>query len=533
MVAMRWAAAVVTIWVAAACAVAPLRSLEPRASDARPNILLIVAEDLSPRLGAYGDPVARTPRLDQLAREGVRFTRAFTAAPVCAPSRAALMTGVYAQAFGAQHMRTSRAFDARDPSHSFKYLAVPPPELKAFPERLRRAGYFTANHLKTDYQFGEPFTIWDEMDADETAWFLWRAAPPGQPFFVMLNPVVTHESRIWNRDPLVTDPNAVTVPPWLADTPVTRRDIAKHYDNVATLDSEVGEILDALAADGLLDSTIVIFTTDHGDGLPHAKRRPYDAGLHVPLIVRFPDGRGAGTVRTDLFSFVDLGPMILALAGVEPPRATARDYVFAGADRMDKVPGYWRSVRDERFQYLVNHMPERPLFEHIKFRDLMGSMQELWRLHAEGRLTPLQESQFTAPRPAEELYDLDADPDQTRNLASDPSYRAELERLRAALADFEAHTPDLSREGERAMAERMWPGLVQPKTERPTATHYPEGAIELSCPTPGASIGWRLGGDPPNHWRLYVEPIHAPPRAEIEAKAMRYGYAESEVVEIR
>lgn len=533
MVAMRWIAAVLATCVATACATAPLRSREPRPTDPRPNIVLIVAEDLSPRIGAYGDEVARTPRLDQLAREGVRFTHAFTTAPVCAPSRAALITGVYAQAIGAQHMRTSRAWDAPDRTHSFKYLAVPPPQLKAFPERLRRAGYFTANHLKTDYQFGEPFTIWDEMDADESAWFLWRAAPPGQPFFVMINPDVTHESRIWNQDPLVTDPSRVTVPPWLADTPLTRRDVAKHYDDVATLDSQVGEILDALAQDGLLDSTIVIFTTDHGDGLPHAKRRPYDAGLHVPLIVRFPDGRGAGTVRSDLFSFVDLGPMILGLAGVEPPRTGEREYVFAAADRMDVVPGRWRSVRDARFQYLVNRMPERPLFEHIKFRDRMASMQELWRLHAEGRLTPLQESQFTAPRPAEELYDLDADPDETRNLAADPSYAADLERLRAALADFESRTPDLSREGERAMAERMWPGLVQPKTARPVATHSPDGALELGCPTEGASIGWRLGSDPPNRWRLYTEPIHAPPRAGIEAKAVRYGYAESEVVELR
>lgn len=511
--------------------------------------MLIVAEDLSPRIGAYRDPVARTPRIDRLAREGVRFTSAFTTAPVCAPSRAALITGVYAQALGAQHMRTSRGWDEPGVGRSFKYLAVPPPEVKAFPELLRRAGYFTANHRKTDYQFGEPFTIWDVNDPNENEQILWRAAPEGQPFFAMINPLITHESQIWPRAGrhVLTDPSTVSVPPWLADTPATRRDIAQHYDNIAILDSQVGEILDALEADGLLDHTIVIFTSDHGDGLPHAKRRLYDAGLHVPLIVRFPDGRGAGTVRTELVSFVDLAPTILSLAGVEasefmkgrsclrPGPSPERRYAFAAADRMGKAGGLWRSVRDARFQYLVNRMPERPLLEHDDFRDRMPSMQELWRLHAEGRLTPLQESQFAAPRPPEELYDMVADPDQTRNLARDPTHSKELERLRAALAEFEATTPDLSRESERAMAERMWPELKQPKTDTPVATRVEASdgpAIALVCATPGASIGYRFSDDSPDRWRLYVGPVRPRTGAAIEVKAVRYGYAESAVAEV-
>jgi len=516
----------------------------------RPNIVLIVAEDLSLRIGAYGDPVARTPRIDAMARESVRFTNAFTAAPVCAPSRAALITGVYAQAIGAQHMRTSRAFDEPGGGPSFSYLAVPPPEVKAFPELLRRAGYFTANHRKTDFQFGDPFTIWDVNDLEaKKSQLIWRVAPKGRPFFAMINPVITHESEIWPQKHrrVLTDPNAVTVPPYLADTPVTRIDIAQHYDNIAILDSQVGEVLDSLEADGLLDNTIVIFTTDHGDGLPHAKRRLYDAGLHVPLIVRFPDGRGAGSVRTDLVSFVDLGPTILGLAGVQPPAymlgqpflgpdpVPERRYVFAAADRMDVSAGEWRSVRDARFEYLVNRMPGVPFFEHIAFRDRMPSMQELWHLHAEGKLTPLQESQFTAPRPPEELYDLIADPDQTVNLVSDPTYASDLTRLRAALAEFEAKTPDLSRESERAMAERMWPGLKQPTTESPVATRVAEwdgDAIALSSATAGASIGYRLKDDPPDRWRPYVDPIPLPNGMALEAKAVRYGYAESAVVEI-
>ena len=525
---------------AAACAGKP----ESAAPVARPNIVFILTEDLSPRLGAYGDRVARTPRIDALAKGGVRFTRAFTTAGVCAPSRTALVTGVYAWSLGGQHMRTSRGWDVPGVGRSFAYLAVPPPEVKAFPELLRRAGYYTLNQRKTDFAFGDPFTLWDVYDPAEFDPAPWRRAPRGQPFFAMVNPVITHESMIWPQPGrvLVTDPNAVTVPPFLPDTPVVRRDLAQHYDNAATLDSQVGQVLDALEADGLADRTIVIFSGDHGDGLPHAKRCLYDTGLHVPLVVRFPDGRGAGTVRDDLVSFVDLAPTILRLAGLEPPAfvrgqplfgdAPPRAFVFAGSDRIDKVGGRWRSVRDARFEYLANFMPERPFFEHGAYNDRMPTMQELWRLHEAHALTPLQESQFTTPRPAEELYDLAADPDQTRNLAADPAHAGDLARLRAALADFAAHTPDLASESERAMAERMWPGLVQPVTGSPVPTRVSgrDGpAVALASPTPGASIGYRLSDDPPSQWRLYVEPVPLRAGISLEAKAVRYGWAESPV----
>jgi len=554
----------------AACSHVPRVHPPPplRASSDHPSVLLIVAEDLSPHLGAYGDPVARTPRLDQLAREGIRFANAFTTGPVCAPSRATIQSGMYPRSIGAMHMRTSRAWDPPGSPKSFSYLAVPPPEVKAFPELLRRAGYFTVNQLKTDYQFGEPFTIWDAFDPDESHRTVWRSAPGGQPFLAMLDPWITHESFLWPTEgktqdkvlaavaernarafaghPSLIDPNAVPVSPYLADTPDTRRDVARQYENAALLDAQIGEILDALRDDGLADRTIVIFTTDHGDGLPNAKRRAYDSGLHVPLIVRFPDGRGAGTVRGDVVSFVDLAPTILDLAGLpvpsfmqgQPflgPHARPRQYAFAAADRMDTAPGKWRSVRDARFQYLANRMPDVPLLQPIKFRDALLSMQELWRLHARHALTPLQESQFTTPRPSEELYDTAADPDETRNLAGDPAYAEVLARMRAALAEFEARTPDLCPDGERAMAERMWPGLRQPRTEPPRAAHLTQNGVDLlalASPTPGASIGYRFERDPPARWRLYVDPVRVPAGLELEAKAVRYGWAESASVRL-
>ena len=226
-------------------------SLWPVDGGAAPNILWISAEDLSPHLGAYGDTLARTPTLDRLAKQSIRFTHAFTTAPVCAPSRAAIITGMYQNAIGAQHMRTT---EDTVPELPGPYLAVPPFYVKAFPEYLRAAGYYTTNRAKTDYQFGLPFTIWDEVGQAAH----WRNRPDtSQPFFSVFNLEVTHESRIFPSSPsrkgkpLVTDPATVHVPPYYPDTPAIREELARMYDNVADMDGQVAEILRQLDEDGL------------------------------------------------------------------------------------------------------------------------------------------------------------------------------------------------------------------------------------------------------------------------------------------
>ena len=247
---------------------------------------------MSPRLGAYGDAVARTPILDRFAKESVRYTNAFTTAPVCAPSRAAIITGMYQTAIGAQHMRTT---EDRVPELPGPYLAVPPFYVKAFPEYLRAAGYYTTNRAKTDYQFGVPFTIWDDLG--RTAH--WRNRPDkSQPFFSVFNIEVTHESQIFPSSPartgkpLVTDPATLQVPPYYPDTPLVRQELARMYDNIADMDARVGEILKELEEDGLADNTIVFYWSDHGDGVPRAKRSLYDSGLRVPLMIRWPKSLG-------------------------------------------------------------------------------------------------------------------------------------------------------------------------------------------------------------------------------------------------
>ena len=522
----------------------------------RPNILLIVAEDMSSRVGAYGDPVAQTPAIDRLASEGVRYTQVFTAAGVCAPSRAALITGVHPVSAGTQHMRTS----------TYDYEAVPAPEVKAFPELLRAAGYFTANVAKTDYQFGEPFTVWDVNAgsmAEQPDLAVWRRLPKGRPFFAMVNLMSTHESRLVTpntaekgrfgamvrhfkqaaaRVKRVTDPDQVEVPPYYPDTLIVRESLARLYDNIHLMDGEVGQILADLAADGLSDNTIVIWTTDHGDGLPRAKRSVYDSGLKVPMIIRYPDGDERGETRTELVSFVDLAPTILTLAGVEVPdfiqgrdflSGPNRDYVYASRDRMDETPDRVRAVRDERFKYIRNYRPELAYFRPLEFRDLFPVMQELWQGHGEGSLAPEQEFYFSAPRPREELYDTRKDPYEIRNLTADPRYSTVLARLRGQMDQWLARVGDRSEEPEQAMIDDMWPGGVQPVTAAPmasveqTAKGY---GVTLSSETRGASIAYRiLDEEGSGNWLLYTGPVPLAENGKLEAKAIRYGFEQSKV----
>jgi arylsulfatase A-like enzyme len=530
----------------------------PRVPTRRPNIVWISNEDMSPRLGAYGDRLARTPVLDRLARESIRYTRAFSTAPVCAPSRAAIITGMYQAAIGAQHMRTT---EDNVPELPGPYLAVPPFYVKAFPEYLRAAGYFTSNRSKTDYQFGIPFTIWDDLG--NTAH--WRNRPdPNQPFFSVFNLEITHESRIFPSSParkgkpLVTDRAAINVPPYYPDTPLVREELARMYDNIADMDRQVGELLEALAADGLADNTIVVYWSDHGDGVPRAKRSLYDSGLRVPLMIRWPASLAptvaAGTVNDDLVSLLDLAPTMLSLAGVTvpthiqgrtllgPQASPAPDVIFAARDRMDMEYDMMRAARDARYLYIRNFQPELPYAGHIIYRNQSDIMQEWLRLQAAGQLSGPAALWMRTSRPAEELYDTTADPHQIRDLSGDPSHRKALERLRKTVTDWMARIGDQGLINEAEMIQRMWPGGVQPATADPyillrRSTDKPERRASISLPEPaevviyvptqGASIAYTTDDDPNPRWRLYTGPILVKPSMTLRAKAIRYGYKES------
>ncbi|MBC8155905.1 MAG: sulfatase-like hydrolase/transferase [Bacteroidetes bacterium] len=516
-----------------------LLTLEPHFSSPapsppfQPNIIWIVADDMSLTMGCYGDSVARTPNLDRLATESTRYTQVFSVHGACSPSRAALITGMYPTSIGAHHMRTTGYGPIGQPP----YEAVPAPSVKCFSEYLRGAGYYCTNNEKTDYQFSTPFTAWDESSARAH----WRNRQPGQPFFAVFTLMDTHAHFIWERaDSLQTDPQRVKLPPYYPDTDSVRRDVARQYDNVRRIDERAGQILRQLTEDGLSDNTYVVFLADNGQGLARSKRFLYDSGIQVPLLIRTPDRARAGKTDNRLISFVDFAPTMLSLAGLRPPSAMQgqaftgeyaqkpRNYIFAATDRIGIRHDRVRVVRSARFKYVRNYHPELP-FNHYdeSYSRLLALHRELYRLHGEGKLNAVQELYFRPRRPREELFDVVNDPHEIHDLAADPRYRTELATLRGEHERWVSSTGDLGIVLEKELIERFWPGGKQPQTASPTVTRISESAnlerVQLQCATPGASIGYRLGDQP--GWAIYTKPFAVQKGTSVQAKAIRIGYA--------
>jgi len=403
----------------------------------RPNILWLVSEDNTTLLGCYGDPLARTPTLDKLAREGVLFERCF-AQPVCAPSRFTLITGTYAVSSGpANHMRAKGKI---------------PSWLTGFPELLRDAGYYTTNNAKTDYNAPLPLKrIWNESGNKAH----YRKRPDArQPFFSVFNHEVTHESCLFPvkdvpLDFTPTDPAKVRIPPYQPDTPEIRADWARYYDHLALLDRQLAAKLQNLGQDGLADNTIIFYYADNGGVLPRSKRFLQESGTHVPLIMFFPPKwrhlapAAPGTRVQHPASFVDFAPTVLSLAGVKipaymqgrafaGPKARPNEFVFCTRDRMDERYDMMRSVMDSRWLYIHNYRPDLPYVQPLDYMFKARGYQSWARLAREGKLMPAT-SQFWGEKPTEELYEMAADPDSVNNLAADPAHRETMDRLRAAL----------------------------------------------------------------------------------------------------
>ncbi len=430
---------------AVAAAVAPSHLAAASPTGKRPNVLWISLEDISPDLGCYGDTYADTPNIDKLAASGVRYDRAFSHSGVCAPTRCGIITGMYATSVGGHNMRCQ---------------TVLPPKVRCFTEYLREAGYYCSNHSKTDYQFSAPPTAWDRAGKGR-----WKARKPGQPFFTVINIGNTHESRIkGGKRPGSTkhDPAKAPLPAYHPDTPIVRADWASYYDNITTADGMVATILAELAADGLADDTIVMFWGDHGAGMTRGKRWVYDSGTQVPLIAYVPpkwrkyaQSDPPGTGNGEMTQFIDLAPTVLSLAGVPlpkhmqgrallgPQKGEAPSRIFAGRDRMDERIDLVRMCRDKKYMYVRNYVWWLPYSQLIGYMHNVATLAELHRLHAEGKLNRAQEYFFTAPKAIEELYDVQADPDQVNNLADDAKHHVHLLRGRTALTLWQAKTGDL------------------------------------------------------------------------------------------
>lgn len=407
------------------------------------NFVFIGAEDISPSLGCYGDPDAITPNLDRFASQGAKFTRCFTHAPVCAPSRSGLITGMYPTTIGSHHMRST--------------LLKPPP---TFTEELRKAGYFVAWPGKTDFNFNAPKAAFDSTQNWMTKGEL------KEPFFAYINFTITHESQIRaskgqyekNTASLTPaqrrDPSKVKLPPYYPDTPEVRKDVATYHENITAMDQLVGNVLQWLDDKKLTERTVVVFFGDHGWGMSRGKRWLYDSGLHAPLLVRWPGKIKPGSVREDLVAFVDLAPTFLTLAGVKLPErmqgqpflgdnVKPRTYIYAARDRMDETFDRIRAVRDTRYKYIRNFYPQLPYAQHILYMDEMPTMQVWRKLNQEGKLNDVQKLFFAPTKPKEELYDTATDPHEVKNLAESPAHQEKLKELRTALDRWMTDTKDL------------------------------------------------------------------------------------------
>ena len=522
----------------------------------QPNILWISTEDLSPHFGCYGDKVAKTPNIDRLASQGIRYTNVFTTAAISAPCRAGIITGMYQTSIGCMHMRTTSY--RRSAENPVEFTAVPAHYVKAFTEYMRRAGYYCTNNNKTDYQFAKdpvPASIWDECS--RTAHY--RNRPDkNQPFFAVFNWTGTHESQNWDITKVKTDPKSVKVPPYYPDNEVIRQNIAKMYDNIARLDSVVGVLLNELEIEDELDNTIIFFWGDHGDGLPRAKRWLYDSGLNIPMIIRFPGNDKAGTVNDRLISSIDFGPTVLSLAGIPVPchmqgipflgnqTGTERDAVFAARDRVDESYDMIRSVRTRNYLYIRNYYPNEPFPIWVPYLSNMPIYKEMLRLDAENKLTGPQKSWMAYSRPPEELYDVKADPYQINNIANDPKLKTVLDALRERHRQWTLETGDMGHLNESEMIEQMWPGGKQPVTDIPyfiinsseerASKNYRAGGtysmpmtLGFYCPTHGSSIVYTFEEKADPHWLIYSGPLRLKSGPyDLRVKAVRYGYRDSE-----
>lgn len=508
-------------------------------SQEQPNILLLIAEDISPYLGCYGDSTAKSPTIDSLASKGIRFDKMYAPVGVCAPSRSALMTGMFPTSIGANHMRTGGgplAHPFRMPS----YQVILPEDMKAFTEYMRAAGYFCTNNRKTDYQFKNQLSFWDESHNEAT----WEHRPENKPFFSVFSYLESHESRLWEskNDTLWVKPENVTPPPYLLNDSIGKRDYAIMYSNIYRMDQRVANEIDKIKKAGLMDNTIIIFMSDNGGPMPRQKRSLYERGTRIPFIVVFPDGYKANTVDDRMLNMADIPPTVLSLAGIEPPEHmdgkaflgeysenAVRDYVFSIRERMDADYDKQISVRNKEYRYVRNYLPHQPEYLDIGYRLNLASMGKM--LEVKNDLNQDQASWFTYPRPKEELYHTEEDMHEMKNLAGDPDYKQVLVEMRLLADEVEAEFWPYKDLTEYELIDQIGnTGNIQ--VAKPSI-ELNGNRVSLSSSTKGTSFVYQINGDGEKDslWTYYTEPIELKKGDNLKVIGTRAGYEQSKIVE--
>jgi N-sulfoglucosamine sulfohydrolase len=425
----------------------------------KPNIIWILSEDISVNLACYGTPVVQTPNLDAMAATGIRFTNAYATAPVCSPSRSAIISGMFQTSIGAHNHRSHR-------DDGYKL----PDGVKPITDYLRDAGYFTVNATtpaegvnepaKTDFNFQPDHPVFDGSD--------WTQRKTDQPFFAQITIDETHRSKKWEtivqaHEPQI-DPAKITLPSYYPDHPVIREDWATYLESIQLMDSYVGKIFKRLEKEGIAENTIIIFTGDNGRCMIRDKQFLYEGGIHVPFLIRWPGKLKAGAVDKRLVSMIDISASILDFAGVKIPsymegrplftkKPVPRDHIIAARDRMDETVDKMRAVRTTRFKYIKNYYPDRPYMQANAYKETQYPAWNLMKdLYATGKLSR-QQALFCSPtKPDEELYETDRDPEELNNLAGRPEYQKQLAEMRQLLENWIKKTGDMGQMKE----EKIW-----------------------------------------------------------------------------
>lgn len=416
----------------------------------RPNILWVTIEDTSPQfIGCYGNIDARTPVIDKLAKDGVRFTNAFSTGTVCSPSRCTIITGVRSYKMGTGNHRSNYPI---------------PAFIHGFPYYLQQAGYYTTNNAKTDYNVAKPAEFTKDAWNESSAKAGWWNRKQGQPFFAVFNFMDSHQSRTMtdSYDKYVKEvidelpvadrigDNDFEVPPFYRNTPEMRRQLARVYNALKLTDNKIGKLLQRLSDDHLTDSTIIFFYGDHGEGIPRGKTNGINLGYRVPFAIWFPpmyknlSPWGTGVVTNEMVDFEDLAPTVISLAGgIQPDYLKGRtlmgnkrskpvDHLMLSSDRSDNGIDMIRSITNGRYVYSRNYLPFMPEARYIRYMEIGDIKQQMRKDLAENKLNSLQKSLFE-PRPAEFLYDIKNDRWETTNLVNNPASKEVLEKMRKLL----------------------------------------------------------------------------------------------------
>ncbi len=541
----------------------------------KPNIVWIISRDVGTTVPPFGDSSISTPTLDKLARQGIRFTNVFAVSGEEPPNLCALFTGLYPTGIGADNFPIHYDHSKNENAGTYQYQVVLPPDVQMVSQVLRANGYFCSDNGFSDYQFSPPVTAWNEQGLAAH----WRNRKPGQPFFSVFSIDITREQNIGTtcspqdlryNDPEFPDINPenydadgfhdisrsdsgiqdsihLIVPPYLPATQAVRNDMISMYTNIGIMDRQIGIIIDQLKNDGLMDSTIVCWFSDKGGPLPRQSGTLYDAGIHVPLIIRFPHSYSAGSYDDDLVSFVDFAPTVLSMAGIRIPdyiqgqaflgrfrSGKIRTCIFAGSDRVGLNSDMSRIARDKQFAYLENFFPQKPYYLPGGAADNLASMQELLHLYKQDSLNRVQAEWLRTTKPEEEFYNLKNDPYEINNLSGDTVSRSEFTFLRTACANWMNSIGDVGMTPEKDIIQSFWPGGIQPRTENLDYLIRNQ-AVVLSCQSAGANIGYQilpLDSIPGEEWNIYKDPIKITPDIRIVAVAQRIGYIASDTLMI-